>query len=83
MNELAPRRGRPPTDNAPKHLRTFTCTDDEWKSFQLAVHTADPEVSASHAIRELMRWYTGGCGGPLRLVIPIVYPPLDRPGVVR
>jgi hypothetical protein len=74
MNELSPRRGRPPTDNAPKRLRTFTATDDEWKAFQLAVNTADPEVSASHAIRELMRWYTGGCGGKLRLTIPIVLP---------
>jgi hypothetical protein len=76
MTQLAP-------DDAPKRLRTFTCTDADWEAFCLTVKAADPEVSASHAIRELMRWYVGGCGGNLKLVIPIVYPPLDRPGVVR
>ena len=60
--------------NAPKRLRTFTCTDADWESFCLAVKQADEEVSASHAIRELMRWYAGGCGGKLRLEIPLRYP---------
>jgi hypothetical protein len=60
---------------SPKRLRTFTSTDDEWTAFCDAVRTADPEVSASHALRELMRWYAGGCGGKLRLEIPLRYPP--------
>jgi hypothetical protein len=58
-----------------KRLRTFTCTDADWLEFCDAVRTADAEVSASHALRELMRWYAGGCGGKLKLIIPLRYPP--------
>lgn len=62
------------TPISPKHLRTFTCTDDDWETFCSVVKETDPEVSASHAIRELMRWYAGGCG-KLRLEVPLRYPP--------
>jgi hypothetical protein len=58
-----------------KRLRTFTCSDADWTAFCDVVRAADPEVSASHALRELMRWYAGGCGGKLKLTIPLRYPP--------
>lgn len=73
MTSISNRGGRPPISDAPKRLHTFTCDDELWNAFMLQVHTADPEVSASHAIRELMRWYAEGCG-KLKLVIPIVFP---------
>jgi hypothetical protein len=63
------------TSLARKRLRTFTCTDEEWAAFMSAVKAADPEMSASRAIRELCRWYAGGCGGQLRLIIPLRFPP--------
>ena len=57
-----------------KRLVGFRVDEEEWKTFQRVVHEADPDVSASHALRELMRWYSGGCGGKLRLTIPVLFP---------
>lgn len=57
-----------------KRLVGFKVDDDEWETFKRVVHDADPNVSASHALRELIHWYNGGCGGKLRLTIPVLFP---------
>ena len=53
----------------------------DWETFKRTVHETDPEVSASHALRELMRWYASGCGR-LRLTIPVVFPDSQRDGML-
>ncbi len=53
---------------------TLRISQEELDTFAKAVHDTDPEVSVAHAFRELARWYAGGCGGKLRLEIPLRYP---------
>jgi hypothetical protein len=56
--------------------RTFTLrvNKQEFADFTTAVEVSNHDVSASAALRELMRWYAGGCGGRLELQVPVVYP---------
>lgn len=57
----------------PKRLHTFQMADDEWAAFVRIVRETNPEISTSGAIRELIRWYTHGCGEKLKLTVPILF----------